>query len=71
MTPPAAIGNRLLAALPASDFDLLKPELEVIADETLRDYAARKGIFLLSKPFTANRLLDTVELALGESIGRN
>jgi hypothetical protein len=26
---------------------------------------------LLSKPFTANRLLDTVELALGESIGRN
>ena len=31
MTPPAAIGNRLLAALPASDFDLLKPELEVIA----------------------------------------
>ncbi len=41
------------------------------ADETLRDYATRKGIFLLSKPFTANRLLDTVELALGESIGRN
>jgi hypothetical protein len=25
------MGNRLLAALPASDLDLLKPELEVIA----------------------------------------
>jgi hypothetical protein len=31
VTPLTAIGNRLLAALPASDFDLLKPELEVIA----------------------------------------
>ena len=31
MTRSTAIGNRLLAALPASDFDLLKPELEVIA----------------------------------------
>ena len=31
MTPPAGMGNRLLAALPASDLDLLKPELEVIA----------------------------------------
>jgi len=31
VTPLAAIGNRLLGALPASDFDLLKPELEVIA----------------------------------------
>jgi hypothetical protein len=37
----------------------------------LQDYARHKGIMLLSKPFTANRLLDTVELALGESIGRN
>ena len=31
VTPPAGTGNRLLAALPASDLDLLKPELEVIA----------------------------------------
>ena len=38
------------------------------ADESLHDFARRKGIFLLSKPFTANGLLDAVERALGESI---
>jgi DNA-binding NtrC family response regulator len=52
------------------------PQVKIIlasafADETLQEYAKRKGILLLSKPFTANRLLDTLELALGESIGRN
>ena len=52
------------------------PQVKIIlasafADETLQDYAKRRGILLLSKPFTPNRLLDTVELALGESIGRN
>lgn len=31
VTPPGGIGNRLLAALPASDFDLLGPELEIVA----------------------------------------
>jgi CRP-like cAMP-binding protein len=36
--PPGGIGNRLLAALPASDFNLLEPELETVAvdsDEVL------------------------------------
>jgi DNA-binding NtrC family response regulator len=41
------------------------------ADPSLYDYAKRQGIFLLSKPFTANGLLDVVERALGESIARN
>ncbi|WP_233443100.1 hypothetical protein [Bradyrhizobium brasilense] len=31
MTRPGAIDNRLLAALPAADFDLLAPELETVA----------------------------------------
>ena len=31
MTPHGGMGNRLLAALPASDLDLLGPELETIA----------------------------------------
>ncbi len=38
------------------------------ADESLHDFARRKGIFLLSKPFTAKGLLDTVERALGGSM---
>src|SRR5258708_8726106 len=29
--PPGGIGNRLLAALPSSDLDLLGPELEMVA----------------------------------------
>jgi response regulator of citrate/malate metabolism len=45
------------------------PEVKVIlisafADDSLRDDAARKGIFFLSKPFTADRLLRTIELAV-------
>ena len=31
VTRPATIGNRLLAALPPADFDLLAPELETVA----------------------------------------
>jgi two-component system, chemotaxis family, chemotaxis protein CheY len=52
------------------------PEVKIIlasafADETLQEYAKRMGLFLLSKPFTPSLLLATVELALGESLGRN
>ena len=31
MTRPCGIGNRLLAALPPADFDLLAPRLETVA----------------------------------------
>ena len=41
------------------------------ADRALQDYARCMGILLLSKPFTPNRLLATVELALGETNARN
>jgi DNA-binding response OmpR family regulator len=52
------------------------PEVKIIlasafADESLQEYAKRMGLLLLSKPFTPNLLLATIELALGESIGRN
>jgi DNA-binding NtrC family response regulator len=53
-----------------------RPDTKIIlasafADSALYDYAKQQGIFLLSKPFTANGLLDVIERALGESIGRN
>ena len=53
-----------------------RPQLKIIlasafADQALQEYAKRKGIFLLSKPFSKLQLFDTVEIALGESIGRN
>ena len=41
------------------------------ADQTLREYARRKGIFLLSKPFTKSQLFDTVQFALRDSLARN
>jgi two-component system cell cycle sensor histidine kinase/response regulator CckA len=68
---PLVLGTDLAEAI-REDY----PQVKIIlasgfADETLQEYAKRKGILLLSKPFTADRLLDTVELALGESIGRN
>lgn len=52
------------------------PQVKIIlasafADESLHEYAKRMGILLLSKPFTPNLLLATVELALGESMSRN
>jgi two-component system cell cycle sensor histidine kinase/response regulator CckA len=68
---PLVLGTDLAEAI-REDYPQVKIILaSAFADETLQEYAKRKGILLLSKPFTANRLLDTLELALGESIGRN
>ena len=68
---PLVLGTDLAEAI-REDHPRVKIILaSAFADETLQDYAKRKGILLLSKPFTPRRLLDMVELALGESIGRN
>jgi DNA-binding NtrC family response regulator len=68
---PLVLGTELSEAI-REDYPRIKIILaSAFADQALQDYAGHKGILLLSKPFTADRLLDTVELALGESIGRN
>ena len=68
---PLVLGTDLAEAI-REDHPHVKIILaSAFADETLQDYAKRKGILLLSKPFSPSRLLDMVELALGESIGRN
>jgi DNA-binding NtrC family response regulator len=68
---PLVLGTDLAEAI-REDYPQVKIILaSAFADETLQEYANRKGFSLLSKPFTANRLLDAVELAVGESIGRN
>jgi DNA-binding NtrC family response regulator len=68
---PLVLGTDLAEAV-REDYPQVKIILaSAFADETLQEYAKRKGFLLLSKPFDANRLLDTVELALGESISRN
>jgi DNA-binding NtrC family response regulator len=68
---PLVLGTDLAEAI-REDYPGIKIILaSAFADQALQNYASHSGILLLSKPFTANRLLDTVELALGESIGRN
>jgi DNA-binding NtrC family response regulator len=68
---PLVLGTDLAEAI-REDYPGIKIILaSAFADQALENYASHSGILLLSKPFTANRLLDTVELALGESIGRN
>ena len=68
---PLVLGTELAEAI-REDYPRTKIILaSAFADQALQNYAKRRGIFLLSKPFTPTRLLDTVELALGASIGRN
>jgi CheY-like chemotaxis protein len=68
---PLILGTELADAIRENYPDAKIILASAFADQTLQDYASDKGIFLLSKPFTANRLLYIVELALHESIGSN
>lgn|SRR5574341_196977 len=68
---PIILGTDLAEAL-KEDHPRLKIILaSAFADHALQEYAKRKGIFLLSKPFTKLQLFETVEIALGESLARN
>ena len=65
---PLVLGTELV-----EDLQRENPEVKVIltsafADEELRKRSQRLGIPLLSKPFSAERLLDVVERTLGDSI---
>ena len=68
---PLILGTELAEGLQA-----LQPQLKIIlasafADRALQEYAKRRGVLLLSKPFTKSQLFDAVKIALGESIGKN
>ena len=68
---PLVLGTELAEAI-LEDYPRIKIILaSAFADEALQEYARRKGILLLSKPFTTNSLLAAVECALRESIGCN
>ena len=68
---PLILGTELAEAItelqPWTKFILAS----AFADRLLREYARRKGMFLLSKPFTRLQLLDAVNLAAHESLSRN
>jgi CheY-like chemotaxis protein len=68
---PLILGTELAEGIQA-----LQPQLKIIlasafADRALQEYARRRGILLLSKPFTKLQLFDAVNIASPESIGRN
>jgi DNA-binding NtrC family response regulator len=68
---PLVLGTELAEAI-REDYPRIKIILaSAFADQALHDYARRLGVLLLSKPFSPSRLLDTVERALHECIGRN
>jgi DNA-binding NtrC family response regulator len=68
---PLILGTELADAIKEDH-----PHMKIILasafpDRALQEYAAREGVFLLSKPFTTMQLIDKIQTALGESIGRN
>lgn len=68
---PFVLGTELAAAI-KEDHPTIKLILaSAFADQVLQEYARRKGILLLSKPFTNSQLFDAIKVASGESIGRN
>jgi CheY-like chemotaxis protein len=68
---PLILGSELAEAMREK-----RPQTKIILasafpDHALQEYARRKGILLLAKPFTKMQLFDTVKIALGQSLGRN
>jgi FixJ family two-component response regulator len=68
---PLILGTELAAAIKEDHPSVKLILASAFADQALQEYARRKGILLLSKPFTNSQLFDAVRIASGESIGRN
>src|SRR3972149_1561312 len=68
---PDVLGTDLAAAIKKDHPNIKMILASAFADPALRDYDRRKGILLLSKPFTKLQLFETVSIALGESVGRH
>jgi len=68
---PLVLGTELAAAIKEDHPSVKLILASAFADRALQEYARRKGILLLSKPFTKFQLFETVKLALGQSVGRN
>ena len=62
---PLILGTDLAAAIQAQHPTVKLVLASGFADNALQEHARRKGILLLSKPFTAHQLLDTVKTAMG------
>ncbi len=68
---PLILGSDLAEAIKK-----IHPQIKIILasafpDLALREYASRKGILLLAKPFTELQFFATVKTAVADSVGRN
>ena len=62
---PLVLGTELVEELKHDNPEVKIILISAFADETLRDETQTFGVPLLSKPFSAKRLLQTVESILG------
>ena len=65
---PLVLGTELIEDLKRDNSQAKIILISAFADETLQKRSERLGVPLLSKPFAAERLLETVEGALGSSL---
>jgi len=68
---PLVLGSDLAEAIKEAHPQIIIILASAFPDRALQEYASRKGILLLAKPFTKMQLFDTVKIAVAESIGRN
>ena len=65
---PLILGTELAEAIKETNAQARIILASAFADSKLADFAAEKGIFLLSKPFNLELLFETVEQALPGSL---
>ena len=65
---PLILGTELAEAIKETNAQARIILASAFADSKLADFAAEKGIFLLSKPFNLERLFETLEQALPGSL---
>ena len=65
---PLILGTELAEAIQETNAQARIILASAFADSKLADFAAEKGIFLLSKPFNLERLFETLEQALPGSL---
>jgi DNA-binding NtrC family response regulator len=65
---PLILGTELAEAIKETNAQARIILASAFADSKLADFAAEKGLFLLSKPFNLERLFETVEQALPGSL---
>jgi CheY-like chemotaxis protein len=68
---PLILGTDLAEAIREDHRDARIILASAFADQALKDYAKKKNIFLLSKPFTQLQLVDSVKNALGDVVSNN